>query len=156
MDPLRRGAITKAGRMIAGGLGAAALSGSRGAQVDAAIGLGSLNKYSSQNSGYAGEVPVPDPGWEQRNAVRQKMYRQIEEGERSRRWKVSENAYLEGLKSPSQHWKMQVMLEREKRRQTAIETLREQIEKLYETPMEKLEQFANDALAGFMAEWNKP
>lgn len=147
----------KAGRMIAGVAGAAALSGSRGGQFDTATGMNNLNKYSVENAaGYAIDVPRPDPDWEKRNAVEQQLFSRMHEMEKARRWKVSDTAYLDGLKSPSQHWKIQMVLEREKRRQTAMDTLHEQIKKLRETPMNMLEQFANDALAGFMAEWNKP
>lgn len=159
MDPLRRGALMKAGRMIAGVAGAAALSGSRGGQLDTATGMNNLNKYNSGMTAQSesfGKAIEPDPAWQKRGEVEGRLYKQIHAMEDSRRWKISDSAYLETLKSPSQHWKMSVMLDRERRRQTAIQTLRDQISKLYETPMEKLEQFANDALAGFMAEWNKP
>jgi len=152
MDALRRGALARMGKILGGAAATGFAVSGRGARSQA-----SANTYPKDvMADWAIAAPEPDPSWERRNAAAKPLHDKIEQHYQERRWALGDSVYLEGLKSPKEWWKRSVMMEREKRRQTAIESLQKQIEKLMETPMDKLEQFANDALAGFMAEWNKP
>lgn len=156
MDALRRGALMRMGKIVAGAAGAAALSGSRGEQISSPKSVNfARGSYSSGDVGCA-NVPDIDPSWEKRSAAARPLQAKIGEIYRSRRWSIGDSAYLNEMKSPREWWKRSVMMDRERRRETAIETLQSQIDKLMQSPMDKLEQMANEALASFMAEWNKP
>ncbi len=165
MDPIRRGALVRGGKMLAGAGATMATLGGQGRGQNFAINegmakqqaLASMDKYIGKaDARDYPTAPSVDPHWQARENATRPVYEKLQALEKSRRWKISENAYLEGLKSPSQHWKHSVMLDREHRRQSAVETLQEQLRKLSESPLEKLEQLANEALGAFMAELEKP
>lgn len=111
--------------------------------------------------GTLGGAIQPDPNWCARNQAADRLYQQMNE-HANPRWALTDNmhtdnsSYLPALKSTAPWWRAHVMQERRKRQQRAIDTLQSQIKKLMESPMDKLQEMADEALGAFMAELNKP
>ena len=140
MDPMRRAAFLKAGRIIGG---AAVAGATLGRQTDAIAseGFTSINSIGGTTASFQS-----DNSWEIRDRATKPLYEQLQKMELASRYKVNEGAYLNSLKSVSEHWKTSVYLDREKRRATAMETIHARIRKIQEAPMEKVQEFANSLL----------
>lgn len=165
MDAIRRGAMLKAGRMALGAIGAAGLAG-RGNFSSNPVApsqypmtaSGAIGEYAAQ--GKARDV-APDPAHMARrrqiNQLEDQMYREV-----NPRWRLTDNmhtdnsSYLPALKSTAPWWRAHVQQENMKKKARAMETFQLQIQKLMESPMDKLKDMADEALAAFMAELNKP
>lgn len=159
MDAARRGALMRAGKMALGAVGAASLSNGTLAQPTQAA----PRVYPRINNWGSGSFAVdePDPIFEARHKkvreLEDRMYREV-----NPRWRLTDNmhtdnsSYLPALKSTAPWWRAHVMQEQMKRKQRAMDTLQEQIQKILESPLDKLKDMADEALGAFMEELSKP
>lgn len=166
MDAIRRGAMAKMVRGAVGGLGAAGLIG-RGnlASQSGKIAYDApppSDSYPSNNCATAA-IPKPDPQWEARQKITQPLRNKIDELYGNGGYRASQSGYNDNpshyqsaLRSTSHHWRASVRMDELKRKQSAIETLQDQINAIMRSPMDKLQEIANEALAAFVIEMEKP
>lgn len=166
IDAARRGAIMRGARLAAGAVAGVATLGR-------AREMGSLNAAASpavpyptdmaaKVAGY-GETVGPNPDWIARHEASQPLRMKLEELYGHTGWSISrahhlvaESSYLPALKSTAHWWQCSVAMDRQKRKATAIQTLEDQISKLMQSPLDKVKEVANEALAEFMAAMQKP
>lgn len=168
MDPVRRGAIVRGARLAAGAIAGVATLG-RGRDIGNAQNLAPspYPPLATGSQGYINEKIAadcaPDPMWIARRDATQPLRTKLEELYGHSGWSIScaqhlvaESSYLPTLKSTSHWWQCSVAMDRQKRKATAIQTLEERINKLMQSPLDKLKEMANEALGEFMAEMERP
>lgn len=150
-------------------LGAGAIAGGsmmigRGSQAGVAVEAMQPSPYPPPGTGTYSEHlnTIPrDHLYQARYKAAEPLRKKLEELQCGQRWQLSDNmhtensSYLPALKSTAPWWRASVMQDKRKRRQTAIESLQEQANKLMEAPLEKMESLVNDMLANFIAELGK-
>lgn len=157
----RRDAIKAMGGALLGGVGLAASQGNTSRpyinardvaqKIQAAAHPSDLNGYAEKQI---------DPLWEARCKAVEPLQNQIDELRGWSRNRLHEYtqpaAYLEALKSPSQWWKIQVILERAKKARTIEQELQSQISKILRDPLESLSNESRGIISNFLAELAKP
>lgn len=167
MDILRRGAMVKAGRLLLGGAGAATMAG-RG---HVAASLPVPEKGPPRRTGASERTADPfdfgppkvDPDYEARSRAAAPLQAEMDRVEGYGVWRSSTTRYdtspynyQSALRSTSHHWRASVNLDREKARRKLMDTLRSEIDKVLQSPIMAINRVAQDAMAAFMAEINKP
>lgn len=170
MDAIRRGAMMKMGRLLAGGAGAVAALG-RG-QVLAQANMDAARTYPPQPDGYpsafTGEAAVKrinplSPLDRARHKVAEPLFDKMQELDGYRRFAPANyqhaadtNSYLSTLRSTSRHWKCCVAADRDKKQASMMESLEAEIQKILRGPIDSLEETFQQAIASFVEEFNKP
>ena len=160
MNNLRRAAIVRGAQMVAGALAGGALVG-RGMDISP-----STAPYTTGRSIGAQEtspeVPCIDPVRQARWKAAQPLEDKINQLQGYSGFSLSralgretESSYLPALKSTAPWWRASVHLDQTKKRATAIQTLQDQINKIMQSPLDKLNELADEALGAFMAEIQK-
>ena len=139
----RRDLLSKVGVMAAGA--AMAGNGKYAGQYpvpNLAYGHGHPGEPPLTQGAYDSDTtPMPrDPDWERRQLAERRIYEVAQKAQQRQNFreqaKRPENmdAYLTALKSPSPHWKAQIMQQRFLERQTMVDQWQEKIRKLREAP----------------------
>lgn len=161
MNPLRRAALMRGAQVIAGGAAAIASLGkqqSGSLQAAAPYPSDKINNWGNDIA-----VPKSDPIHEARWNAAQPLRTKLDELYGYSGWSISrathlvaESTYLPTLRSTAPWWQASVAMERQKRKANAIQTLQSQIDALMRSPLDKVQEMANEALTAFMVELNKP